>query len=61
MKHYYLKNEWENRQSLNRESSVYQMIGPSSSVPVMIDWDPGSCVLTRKHCLNGDLESYPKA
>ncbi|KAI1499571.1 kinase-like protein [Biscogniauxia marginata] len=58
MNPYYPDKEKENRQSMEREASIYRMVGASSFTPEVIDWDPESCTLTLKNYPNGDLESY---
>lgn len=55
---YYPDKEKENRQSMEREASIYRMVGPSSFVPELIAWDPDTCTLTLQNYPNGDLETY---
>ncbi|KAH8907461.1 kinase-like protein [Coniochaeta sp. PMI_546] len=52
------EEEEGNRQSMEREASVYRLVGASPFIPELIAWDPKACTLRLKHCLNGDLESY---
>ncbi|KAH7308561.1 kinase-like domain-containing protein [Stachybotrys elegans] len=52
------KAESMNRHGMEREYTVYQMLGDIPFIPKFIGWDPALCTLTLEHQRNGSLDDY---
>ncbi|KAF3356693.1 hypothetical protein VdG1_03630 [Verticillium dahliae VDG1] len=58
MSPYDLNAEWENRQSMLREASIYQLLGDCPTIPRFVGWDSEAYTLTLEYHPSGDLEHY---